>query len=297
MEKPLITFLTTTYNRASSLPKLYDSIKRQHANVIWFIVDDGSSDNTEELVKKWISDSAVNIKYLKKKNGGKHRALNVAIPLLLTPLVMIIDSDDYLTADCTDTIKKYWMKYKYTPKLGSLIFERGHTSKKTPMVKIKHSIVAPRFEHIEKYKLYGDYSDVFITKALQQFRLPEFSGENFISEEPLYFEFSAKYDSVFIGEVISIGEYRSGGLTDLSRKLKVRNYRGSLYDLRQEMSPRGSKYGRIKHAILYDYIAIACPIPLRKCINNSEHIILTSLMLPVGFIFYLKDMMLTKLSS
>lgn len=292
MNEALITLLTATYNRASTLPKLYESIKRQHDDVIWFIVDDGSTDNTKELVEKWIKESIINIRYLRKKNGGKHRALNTAIPLLTTPLVMIIDSDDYLTDNCTYLIKSYWEKYKKVPKLGSLIFEHGISSENDAMVSIRHETIAPRFEYVEKNKLYGDYSDVYITKALQQFRLPEFRGENFISEGPLYFNFSAKYDSAFIGKVISIGRYRQGGLTDNSRKLKVKNYNGALYELSQAISPRGSWYGCIKHAVLYDYIAIACPLSVKKSIRNSRHIFLTSLLLPLGLLFYLKDLIL-----
>lgn len=295
MFKPFITFLTATYNRAKTLPKLYESIKQQHERVIWFVVDDGSNDNTEKLIKEWSGEpSTVTIKYIKKENGGKHRALNLAIPLLTTPLVMVIDSDDYLTYDCLSIIKKNWMIYKKTPKLGSLIFERGISNKEKPMVKIKHNTIAPRFEYIEKNRLYGDYSDVFITKVLQEFRFPEFPGENFISEGPLYYEFSAKYNSVFIGEVISIGNYQGGGLTNNSRRLKLKNYHGALYDLKQSISLRGSWYGCIKHAILYDYIAIACPIPLSNSIRDSEHIILTSIFLPLGLIFYLKDILITK---
>lgn len=290
MSKPLITFLTATYNRANTLPRLYKSIKRQHTNDIWFIIDDGSDDNTESLVKGWINEAVIPIRYVKKKNGGKHRALNLAIPMLTTPLTMIIDSDDYLTDDCSYIIKKNWRKYRDTPQLGSLIFEHGISSKHNPMVHIKHEIIAPRFEYIEKNRKYGDYSDVFITQKLQEFRLPEYDGENFITEGPLYFDFSAKYKSVFIGRVISIGKYLQGGLTDNSRRLKLRNYHGALYELRQAMSPRGSWYGRIKHAILYDYIAIACPIHLISLIKKSQHIILTLTFLPVGYIFYLKDL-------
>lgn len=290
MSRPFITFLTATYNRAKTLPRLYKSIKQQHEKVIWLIVDDGSNDGTEELVNNWEDDSGmITIQYIKKKNGGKHRALNTAIPLLTTPFVMIIDSDDYLTNDCLSTIRKYWDIYRNTPKLGSLIFERGIYSKETPMVKIKENTVAPRFEYVEKNKNFGDYSDVFMTKALQGFRLPEFPGEKFITEGPLYYSFSAKYDSAFIDEVIAIGSYQPGGLTDNSRKLKVKNYHGALYELRQAISSRGSWYSCIKHAILYDYIAIACPESLRKLIADSRHKVLTSVFLPLGYLFYLKD--------
>lgn len=292
MRKPLVTILTATYNRVNTLPRLYYSLKCQHRDLVWFVVDDGSTDNTEKVVKSWLNKSTFKIKYLKKKNGGKHRAINVAIPYLATPLVMIVDSDDYITDDCLTTIEYYWNKYRNIPKLGSMIFERGISDQNTPMVKIEKNVIAPRFEYIEKQRLYGDYSDVFICKALKQFRLPEFKGENFISEGPLYFKFSEKYNSAFIGKVITIGNYRKDGLTKHSRMLKIKNYHGALYDLQLSMSNRAGLYGQVKHAILYDYIAIACPASIIKLLKDSKHILLTFLLLPVGWLFYLKDLYL-----
>ena len=55
--KCLLTVFTPTYNRAYCLHKCYDSLRRQTVkNFEWLIIDDGSDDNTGELVKKWMSD-------------------------------------------------------------------------------------------------------------------------------------------------------------------------------------------------------------------------------------------------
>ena len=62
------------------LPQLYDSLKKQTCKDFeWVIVNDGSKDNTQEVVKAWLSDSDFSIRYFFKENGGKHTALNYTV--------------------------------------------------------------------------------------------------------------------------------------------------------------------------------------------------------------------------
>ena len=76
-----LTVFTPAYNRADLLPRCYESMKRQtRKDFIWMVIDDGSTDNTEELVKGWIADTAdFAIEYYRKENGGLHTAYNEAI--------------------------------------------------------------------------------------------------------------------------------------------------------------------------------------------------------------------------
>ena len=74
-----ISILTATYNRKHLLPKLYKSLvenSKTFTNFEWLIMDDGSSDNTEGLVKGWIKENKIKIKYHKQKNAGKMAAIN-----------------------------------------------------------------------------------------------------------------------------------------------------------------------------------------------------------------------------
>lgn len=64
---PIITVLTPTYNRVDKLKKLFDSLLLQeNQNFVWLIIDDGSTDNTNEIVQSWSSDSNFKIIYYKK---------------------------------------------------------------------------------------------------------------------------------------------------------------------------------------------------------------------------------------
>ena len=61
---PDITVFTATYNRGNFLKNIYNDLKRQtFENFEWLIVDDGSSDNTRDIVESFIKEKIINIKY------------------------------------------------------------------------------------------------------------------------------------------------------------------------------------------------------------------------------------------
>lgn len=113
-KKKKITVFTPTYNRAYCLHKCYESMKRQTSKDFeWLIIDDGSSDGTDELVKGWMKEEkSFPIRYIYKKNGGMHTAYNVAYENIDTELAMNIDSDDYLTDTAIEDILNFWKKIK-----------------------------------------------------------------------------------------------------------------------------------------------------------------------------------------
>ena len=114
MNKPFLTVFTPAYNRAYTLPRTYESMKSQkNTDFIWLIVDDGSSDNTAELVKQWqAEDNGFEIRYIYKENGGMHTAHNTAYELIDTELNTCIDSDDALAPDAVQTIFEAWERVR-----------------------------------------------------------------------------------------------------------------------------------------------------------------------------------------
>ena len=108
-----ITVFTPTYNRAHTLTRLYTSLCHQkNKDFIWLVVDDGSTDGTEELIKKFQSESLLEIRYFYKKNEGLCSGYNTAIEKADTELMICIDSDDYASENMIDIILDEWNKYK-----------------------------------------------------------------------------------------------------------------------------------------------------------------------------------------
>lgn len=105
----LVTVATPTYNRAPLLTRLYQSLCRQTCSDFeWLIVDDGSTDGSEQIVKDFISERKITIKYLRKPNGGKHTAINLAVRKAQGELFFITDSDDWLSETAiADVLEAY----------------------------------------------------------------------------------------------------------------------------------------------------------------------------------------------
>ena len=107
------TVFTPTYNRAGLLTELYESLKIQtYKNFEWLIIDDGSADNTEETVKEFQKENILKINYIKKENGGKQRAYNLAVENSEGELFICLDSDDKYIPEGLEIILRYWEEYE-----------------------------------------------------------------------------------------------------------------------------------------------------------------------------------------
>ena len=110
----LLTVCTPTYNRAHTLPRLYESLVRQTSQDFeWLVVDDGSTDNTRELVDGWVAEGRIRIRYVYKENGGKPSAHNLGVRMAAGELFFCVDSDDYLTDNAVEVIRNNSEKLTY----------------------------------------------------------------------------------------------------------------------------------------------------------------------------------------
>ena len=107
--KKILTIFTPAFNRAYTLEKLYNSLLVQTSKDFeWLIVDDGSTDNTEELVSDWIEEGKIKIRYYYQKNSGKQVAMNLGAEKCITELFDCVDSDDYLLPDAVEAMLRFW---------------------------------------------------------------------------------------------------------------------------------------------------------------------------------------------
>lgn len=284
----LITVLTPTYNRASSLKKCYDSLLRQSCkNFEWFIVDDGSTDDTALIVENFIMEKKVSIKYMKKNNGGKHTALNYGIKKINSDLVVILDSDDYLTEDAIEQIMFYYNKYKESKKLCGFSFLKLHPTGEVIGDKF------PKDEEIASFinmrlnrKVRGDKCEVFFTKCLKEYPFPEFEGEKFIGESTVWVQMGLKYDMVHINKGIYVGIYKEDGLTRQGRKMRILCPFGGMEYAKMCMIKQCHILLRIKSAALYCCYAFFAKKTVREIILESQYTLLTIFTLPFGRLLF-----------
>lgn len=211
----MITICTPTYNRAYTLPRLYDSLLKQtDMDFEWIIVDDGSKDETEELVSKWIdNDSTIQIRYVKKKNGGKHTAVNCGVENAKGEFFLIVDSDDYLEKYAVEQIKNDFKKLPIG-KYAGLGYNKMFEDKKLVGKTFQGDFVDATTLQRSQYGISGDKAEVFFTKILKKYPFPVFEGERFLTEAIVWNRIANDgYLIRWLNQSIYICEYREDGLS------------------------------------------------------------------------------------
>ena len=250
--KIIVTVVTPSYNRAKQLPNLYKSLICQSTlDFIWLIVDDGSTDGTEDVIRDFIEEEKISIEYYKKNNGGKHTALNLAIEKAQTELFFIVDSDDYLTVDAIEVILNDWKKYKELELCG-ISYLRGFSSKEVIGDEFPQDYMINNFAEIRvNQHIKGDKAEVWATKYLKLLRFPVFPNEIFLVESYLWLQISQMADMLFVNKIIYITEYLKGGLTESGRRLRILCPQGGMSFSLLAMDKKYRLVDRLKNAILY----------------------------------------------
>lgn len=254
----MLTIITPTYNRAYILPCLYESLKCQtDFDFKWLIVDDGSSDNTRDLVLSWRKErQPFEISYLYQKNGGKHRALNYGIPYVNTQYTMVVDSDDKLTGDAVSKIKT-WIKTidgddTFAGVSGLCGFNEQKSIGGYPS-KTHIYIDALNTERRVKH-LTGDKAEIYRTKLLKKYPFPEIEGEKFMTESVVWNEIAyAGYRLRWFNEIIKICSYLEDGLTQHLYQNRIHNFGGYTLEVKSELRSNGY----YKWRVLGRYLMIA----------------------------------------
>lgn len=259
-----LSILTATYNRANYLPKLYESIKenlKYNITPEWIIVDDGSTDDTKNIVQGFIDENKVIIKYLYQKNNGKMLAINEAVKMATGDLIVDCDSDDCFTNNSFEIIEKNAKKLLQNQELYGLVFlkseENGKISGKEFSQK-EH--ITSMFDLYFKEDIGGEKIIVYNSKIRKQYSHQLEHNEKFITEARMYHKMDEKYKLLAINEVIEQGSYIEDGYTkNINKTFKESPYGYYMYFkelLQKDM--RGVMFSKrlyaIKHYILFSYL-------------------------------------------
>lgn len=230
-----ITVFTPTYNRGYIIENLYKSLQRQSFNDFeWLVVDDGSSDNTEELFEIWSKENNnFQIRYYKKENGGKHRAINYALDRARGELFFTVDSDDYLTDDALYKVDKWEKSLDRSKKFAGIVANIGNDKDKTINNFFKEEYLdldlLQRYDYTEDGKkvLDGERAYIFYTDIHRKYKYPEFEGEKFMTEAVVWNRMAHDgYLVRYYNDIIWIFEYLDDGLTKSGNRLFLDNPKG-----------------------------------------------------------------------
>jgi len=269
-----LTVFTPTYNRAYTLHKCYESLKRQtNNNFLWLIVDDGSTDNTEELIAVWKHEKNIQIEYIKQANVGKQRAHNTGVGACKTELFICVDSDDYLTDDAVEKLLNTWDSITNKENLSGIIALKGSENGLSIVTVLPKRIkVCPLTDLYELYGFEGDTALMYKTEILKKFPFVLVEGEKFIGEEYIYRQIDQHYSMFLLNEVIYIYEYLTDGYTKNMFNLIIKNPKG--YILLKKQAARLSKSYKYKFKHTICYIAGCFIAGEKNIIKNAPYKIL-----------------------
>ncbi|MGN1310301.1 MAG: glycosyltransferase family 2 protein [Clostridia bacterium] len=257
----LLSIFTPTYNRGYIIEKLYKSLLEQNTDVEfeWIIIDDGSTDDTEQKVKLWKKNhNNFDIIYKKQINRGKHIAINEGVKLATGKLFFIVDSDDHLADNAINKIA-YW-ESKFTKeekeKFVGISGNRGYNEKKIVGKTFKGKYLDATTIERRKYNILGDKAEVFYTEVLRKYEFPQIENERFLSEAYIWNKIALDgYKIRWINEIFIICNYLQDGLTAKSYKIARENPKGTLLYLKQLIEIEKKTIRKLAHYVSYCNIA------------------------------------------
>lgn len=226
----ILTIFTPAYNRAYTLNKCYESLLRQTCkDFSWLIVDDGSTDNTKELVEKWINDGIININYIYQENLGMHGAHNTAHKNIDTELCMCCDSDDYLADDAVEEILELWETKRNDEDCSGIVgldaTESGKIRAQIPRNLTETTLYDLRYH----YKLKGDVKLVYRTRLMQKEYYPIIPDEKYLAVGYKYFKLDNDYKLAVLNKVLCYVEYLEDGGTRNKTRLYQKCPKGFMH--------------------------------------------------------------------
>jgi len=216
------SIITPTYNRAKYLPRIYNSLLQQgNIDLEWIIVDDGSSDNTKEVINNF--NKIFEIKYIFQINSGKPTAVNAGIQIADSYISIYLDSDDIFCPDVLKTVWTYFDKKNCRFEHNCVCLSGLSQYNNGEIVDGKFPydyFVSDEIRYIWNKSNCGDRCDFFVTEILRQYPYPIFKNEKNIAPSIIYARIALVYKTIYVNKIFQEKEYLHGGLSTQNYYIK-----------------------------------------------------------------------------
>jgi len=287
---PLFTVFTGTYNRGALLRRVYECLLAQTLQDFeWLVVDDGSTDDTRQIVAEMIAEGRLRIRYFYKPNGGVHTAHNVAVQHAAGRFFMRCDSDDEFVPEAMQTFVAAWRSileerhYQFSGVSCLCMDKRGR-----PI-----GDPYPRDGWDSDWRtlseLRGEKWGIHLTRILRDFPFPQFKGERQVPEGVVWGRVHDHYRTRCINVPLRI--YHAAP-DQLSKKISRLRYScANAYTLyyAEELARKHSTFRKLKLAVSYVRVTRGLGLRWARIISGSPHKVLTALVAPVGLGLYFLD--------
>lgn len=253
MKSATIAVFTPTFNRAYKLPDLYKSLLRQtNKDFVWLVVDDGSTDDTKQLINSYINEKLINIRFVSRENGGKQRAHNTALSNCYEELFFTVDSDDYLVDSAIQQVIDAWTPLKTKKNIAGMIALCGENDNKPLNTYLPRGLKTTKiYDLYSKYHFAGDATLIYRTSILKQYPYDVADGEKFIAESFVYLQIDEKYDLSTLNSVLMIRKYLPDGYTKSARTVARLNPKGYMKIKKMYMERATTYRDAIESTTLY----------------------------------------------
>lgn len=252
-----ISILTPTYNREKLLHRLYESIiqnSKYELEIQWLIMDDGSLDNTKNIIQKYIQENKIQIQYYYQKNKGKMEAINNLLEYATGDLIIECDSDDYFKDDAFKIIENSYNEMdENTYALAFLKYDQNGKN----IGKLFKQKETTMFDLYFKQGEDGEKALVFNSKIRKKYKYELENNEKFSTESRMYHKMDLEYKLKCINEPIMICEYQKDGYSKNIKEIFKKNPYGyyKYFNEMFNMNFKGIYFSKriyiIKHYILF----------------------------------------------
>ena len=284
---PLLTVFTPAFNRAHTLPRTYASLLGQTCQDFeWLIIDDGSSDGTESLVKGWMAEGKIPIRYIYQQNQGMHGAHNTAYRNISSELNTCIDSDDYMPSDAVEKIVSFWREYgsgDYAGIVGLDYAESGGLIGTSFPPGMRETTLSGFYSSGGR----GDKKLVYRTDIIKRYpEYPVFRGEKYFSLGYKYLLIDQDFKLLTLNEPLVIVDYQIDGSSFNMYRQYWNNPNGFMFLRKEHMRLHPSRLKQFRSCI--HYVSHALRAGRREELFNNPCPVLTMLAIIPGVALYLK---------
>lgn len=287
MNRPLITVFTPAYNRAGTLERTYRSLCAQTCSDFeWLVIDDGSTDNTRELVESWIAEARIPIRYIRQENQGMHGAHNTAYRNITTELNVCIDSDDAMPADAIDKIAAFWKQHEADSDRYAGIVGLDTDMNTGKLIGTKFDRDTTTLQGFYARGGKGDKKLVYRTDVICSYpEYPLFEGERYVGLAYKYMLIDRDYELLTLNESLADVEYQPDGSSVNMYRQYWRNPRGFAFFRRTEMicSPNLKR----RFIVCAHYVSSCIISRDKRWLADSPRKMLTLVAAPAGALLYL----------
>lgn len=239
--KPFFTVVTPVFNRHDILPRAIESIKKQtFRDFEYIIVNDGSTENLDDVIIPFMDETDIPVMYIKKPNGGVHTARNAGITQARGVLIAWLDSDDEFVPNTLQSFKTIWDSLP-----SDTVDEFYQISSRCMEYNGKEGFPFPKgindLSRAESYRVYHKRKSENLVanraSVMKDNKWPEPEGITFVPENNIWLKLEKNYRTWFTNEILRI--YHTEGTDHIfnsEKKKDVQYVRNSLWGFASQLN-------------------------------------------------------------